>query len=216
LSISAHWYFEGLAVTGMDKPRTIHDFYGFPDELFKMEYPAPGAPAFAESAKELLTDKGIEIDNKWGLDHGTWSVLCRMYPKADIPTFQLSIDSSKPPRYHYETGKRIKELRSRGVLIMGSGNIVHNLRMLKFDDTSFDWVHEFDSKVKELIDKRDFESVIDYKNQGQAALMSVPTPDHYFPLLYILGAASKDEEINYFAEGISLGSLSMRSVKIGG
>jgi len=215
LCISAHWFVNELAITAMEKPKTIHDFYGFPKELYDVKYPAPGAPQPAEETHKLLIDKEAGLNMDWGLDHGTWSVLCRMFPEAAIPTYQLSINSSMPPEYHFEIGKRIKAFRSKGVLIIGSGNIVHNLPMMKSDNTPYEWAVEFDNKSEQLIYDRDFESLVNYHNLGKEALLSIPTPDHYFPLLYILGAASKDEEINFFAEGLTLGSISMRSLRIG-
>jgi len=215
LCISAHWYIDNLAVTGSDKPKTIYDFYGFPKELYEVKYPAPGSPEFAEATSRLLIDEKAVLDYGWGLDHGTWSVLCRIFPDANIPTYQLSINYRMPGQYHFEIGKRIRELRSKGVLIIGSGNIVHNLRVMNYDSTGYDWALEFDDKAKKLIERGEFESLLDYSKLGKDASLSIPTPDHYYPLLYILGAASKEEEIKFFAEGIALGSISMRSLLIG-
>jgi 4,5-DOPA dioxygenase extradiol len=215
LCISAHWFVNDLAVTAMDNPKTIYDFYGFPKELYEVKYPAPGLPVLAKETSQLLKDENARLDFEWGLDHGTWSVLCRMFPEAKIPTYQLSINYEMPAKYHFEIGKKIRALRSKGVIIIGSGNIVHNLRMLKFDNISHEWAQEFDDKTKRLIDKRDFESLIQYSNLGKEALLSIPTPDHYYPLLYVLGAVSKNEEIKFFNEKMDLGSISMRSFIIG-
>jgi 4,5-DOPA dioxygenase extradiol len=215
LCISAHWFINELAVTAMDSPRIIYDFYGFPKDLYQIKYPAPGSPEFAKETSGLLKVENAKLDLEWGLDHGTWSVLCRMFPDAKIPVYQLSINYAMPPKYHFEIGRKISELRSRGVLIIGSGNMVHNLRLMKADNTPYDWAEEFDDKLKRLIDKRDFESLIEYSNLGGEAKLSIPTPDHYYPLLYVLGSTSKDEEIKYFTEKMDLGSISMRSLIIG-
>ena len=215
LCISAHWFVNDLAVTVMENPKTIYDFYGFPSELYEVKYPAPGSPKLAKETLQLLLDEKAKLDLEWGLDHGTWSVLCRMFPDATIPTYQLSINSEMPAKYHYEIGKKIKALRSKGVLIIGSGNIVHNLRLMKFDNVSYEWAQEFDDKTKRFIDSRDFENLIEYSNLGKEALLSIPTPDHYFPLLYVLGSVSKDEEIKFFNEKMDLCSISMRSLIIG-
>jgi 4,5-DOPA dioxygenase extradiol len=217
LCISAHWFVNGSYVTAIEKPRTIHDFYGFPKELNDFQYNAVGSTELAKEIINLDTGKEFNFlpDNKWGLDHGTWSVLCRMYPLADIPVVQLSIDMRKPPQFHYETGKIIKSLRNNGVLIIGSGNIVHNLRMISNNINGFDWAIEFDSKIKNLVDNRDYKSIIEYAGLGSAARLSVPTPEHFLPLLYILGASESDESLQYYTEEITMGSLGMRSIKFG-
>ena len=215
LCISAHWFVNELAVTAMEKPKTIYDFFGFPKELYEIKYPAPGSPEFAKETSELLIDENAKLDMDWGLDHGTWSVLCRMFPDAIIPTYQLSINYAMPPKYHFEIGKKLSALRSKGVLIIGSGNIVHNLRLMRSDNNPYEWAQDFDYNSKRLIEKREFESLIEYSNLGKEALLSIPTPDHYYPLLYVLGCVSKDEEIKFFTEKIDLGSVSMRSLIIG-
>ncbi|HEX9650804.1 MAG TPA: 4,5-DOPA dioxygenase extradiol [Cyclobacteriaceae bacterium] len=214
LCISAHWLTKGTWVTAMEKPRTIHDFYGFPKELFAVNYPATGAPQFAEFTKSLVKKTEIGLDHDWGLDHGTWSVLNQMFPSADIPVYQLSIDYHKPANYHYELAGELKKLRAKGVLIIGSGNIVHNLRIMRFEDLSYDWTIEFDAMAKNFIWTRDDEALIDYEKHGEIAKLSIPTPDHFFPLLYTLGVTERNEIINFFSEKTTMGSISMRSVLI--
>jgi len=217
LCVSAHWETRGVKVTAMPKPKTIHDFYGFPETLNKKEYPAPGAPDFAKMTKAQIKKAIVELDNDWGLDHGTWSVLAKMYPDADIPTFQLSLDSRQDPAWHYELGKELKALREKGVLILGSGNIVHNLGRINWQspNTAYDWAVEFDSKMKSFIDKGDHQGVIDYKKLGKAAQYAVPTNEHFLPLLYALAVKDEKDGISYFNENTSLGSISMRSLLIG-
>lgn len=216
LCISAHWETKGTLVTAMDNPRTIHDFYGFPKELFEVEYPSPGAPEFAGEVRELVTSTAIEPDYDWGLDHGTWSVLVKMYPDADIPVLQLSLDYTKPAQYHYDLARELKNLRERGVLIVGSGNIVHNLMMAKFeeDPKPYDWALEFDDQAKSLIEGRKHTELINYEKLGRAAQLSIPTPEHYLPLLYILALQDDNENANFFNEEMAFGSGSMRSVII--
>jgi 4,5-DOPA dioxygenase extradiol len=216
LSVSAHWLTRGTFVTAMENPKTIHDFGGFPKELFDQQYPAPGAPDLASVTMQLVKTAEVKDDYQWGLDHGTWSVLLPMYPKADIPVFQLSIDYYKPPQYHYELAQQLKELRRKGVLIIGSGNIVHNLGMVDFEGkTVFSWAQEFDEKMKGFISAGDHQGVIQYDKLGNIAKMAVPTNDHFLPLIYTLGLQDKKDEISYFNDRIDLGSVSMRSVKIG-
>lgn len=215
LCISAHWLTRDTLVTAMENPETIHDFGGFPQELYNIQYNAPGSVEYAGMTQKLIHITNVKPDLNWGLDHGTWSVLIKMYPKANVPVFQLSIDINKPAGVHYQIGKEIAELRNKGVLILGSGNMVHNLGQINWDDTAHDWAIEFDNKMKELINKRDDESIIDYKQLGKNALLSVPSFDHFYPLLYVLGAAEKSEPITYYNEKITMGSLSMRCVKIG-
>jgi 4,5-DOPA dioxygenase extradiol len=215
LCISAHWQTRGTMVTAMDKPQTIHDFGGFPQELFDKQYPAPGAPDFAKETKEIVKKTAIELDNTWGLDHGTWSVLSRMFPKADIPTYQLSLDYTQNPEYHYELAHELKELRTKGVLIIGSGNIVHNLRMVSFDKADgFDWAIEFDEKVKNALEKGDHKSIINYQNYGNAARLAVPTNEHYLPMLYAIALQEKNEKLSFFNAKNLAGSISMRSMII--
>jgi 4,5-DOPA dioxygenase extradiol len=215
LCISAHWETQGSQVTAMDKPRTIHDFYGFPRPLFEKEYPAPGAPDLAKLVSDTIKISEVKLDQSWGLDHGTWSVLCRMYPKADIPVVQLSLDRTKESAHHYQLGRQLRDLREQGVLIVGSGNIVHNLRMMVWQDAAFDWAVDFDSKVKHWILEGDHEPIVHFEKQGQEAELSVNTAEHYLPLLYVLGLKEEGEPVSFFAEKVWGGSLSMRCVRIG-
>lgn len=214
LCVSAHWQTFGTKVTMMEKPKTIHDFGGFPQSLFDVEYPAPGSPAFAKQAKELITTTEVRDDFEWGLDHGCWSVLNPMFPSADIPVFQLSMDYRMTPQQHYDLGKQLYALRSRGVLIMGSGNIVHNLGMVQWSESAFEWAKEFDEKIKSLIDSGDHNSIIHYENLGAAAKLSIPTNEHYLPLLYSLALQDAQDCTEYFNDKTTMGSISMRSVKI--
>lgn len=215
LSVSAHWLTRGTYVTAMERPKTIHDFGGFPKELFDAQYPAPGTPDFAKETARIVKSVTVQEDYEWGLDHGTWSVLLPMFPQADIPVFQLSIDYYKPAQYHYELAKELYELRKKGVLIVGSGNIVHNLGQIDFEGKrKFDWAVEFDEKIKTLIDKGDHAGVIHYEKLGSIARMAVPTNDHYLPLMYTLGLKQKHEEVKYFNDKMDAGSISMRSLLI--
>lgn len=199
----------------MDHPRTIHDFYGFPPALHEQRYPAPGSPELAKMTVETLKDSHVQADSEWGLDHGAWAVLCQMYPKADVPVVQLSLDQKKPPGAHYELGRELRALRKKGVLILGSGNIVHNLREVVWEDTADDWALEFDTKVKDLILSGDHKALIDYTKPGRSARLAVPTLDHYLPLFYVLGAQDKADGVGFFADKVTLGSMSMRSVRLG-
>lgn len=215
LSISAHWLTHGTTkVTTMEKPKTIHDFGGFPDELYQQQYPALGTPRLANETIGLVTNPSILPDLEWGLDHGTWSVLLPMYPNADIPVYQLSIDYSKPPQFHYDLAKQLKALRDKGVLILGSGNIVHNLGALNFSNQPYDWALEFDSTMQSFIDSSNHQGVIDFQRLGSVSRIAHPSYDHLLPLLYILGLQGKDEVVNYFNESFDLGSISMRSLII--
>ena len=213
LVISAHWLTEGSFLTAMAKPRTIHDFYGFPSALSEIKYPAPGAPELArEIAKEIVSPL-IQLDEReWGLDHGTWSVLRHIYPEATIPVLQLSIDISQPPEFHLELGRQLEKLRERGVLIVGSGNIVHNLRRISWEPNAKieDWASEFDLWAKRKIETRDHHALTHDYLKTEAGKLSVPTPDHYYPLLYALGAAGKGEA-RFTVEEIQNGSIAMRS-----
>ncbi len=215
LCISAHWETNGTFITAMPKPKTIHDFRGFPQELFEKEYPAEGSPEWAQITRETIHSTNVEPDFGWGLDHGTWSVLCRMFPAADIPVYQLSLNRKLTPRQHYEIGCELRPLRERGVLILGSGNIVHNLGLLKWDGKPFDWATEFDGKLRDLIIKQDHTSLIDYNRLGPEVALSIPTNEHYLPLLYILGLQEGNEAVTFFTEKIVLGSISMRGLRIG-
>jgi 4,5-DOPA dioxygenase extradiol len=199
----------------MDKPRTIYDFYGFPPELYAMKYPASGSPTLAQHVRNLIGLDEILPDLTWGLDHGTWSVLTRLFPKADVPVVQLSLDINKDTGAHYDLGTKLIALRKEGVLIIGSGNIVHNLRMVVFEDTAFDWAVEFDGKVKKWILEDDHEPIIQYQEQGRSAELAINSAEHFKPLLYVLGAKETSEPVRFFTEKIWGGSLSMRSVWIG-
>ncbi len=216
LIVSAHWITSGTWVTSMQKPKTIHDFYGFPQALFDVQYPAPGSPSLAEEIRHLVTEPEISADdNKWGFDHGTWSVLRHIYPAADIPVVQLSLDMSKPAEFHFELGQKLQALREQNILIMGSGNIVHNLSQISWEVNAkpADWSVEFDLWVKTKAMNRDFQALTSNATQTEAGRLSIPTPDHYLPLLYILGAATDQDELVFDVEGIQNGSISMRSLR---
>jgi 4,5-DOPA dioxygenase extradiol len=220
LCISAHWQTHGTYITAMPKPKTIHDFGGFPKPLYDIQYPAPGNPGLASEIRNLtqIHKKEINLDYEWGLDHGTWTVVRRMYPDADIPVLQLSIDFYQSPQYHYDLAMELKELRRRGVLIIGSGNMVHNLRMVAWDkmDVSgygFDWALEINETFKEYILSGNHKKLIDYENMGNSAKLAIPTPDHYYPLLYILALQDKSDTVEFFNDKAVAGSLTMTSVK---
>lgn len=215
LCVSAHWFTRGTYVAVTPKPETIHDFGGFPKALFDAQYPSPGSPEFAHFTKDIIKSADVLEDNEWGLDHGTWSILAQMYPLANIPVYQLSIDYTKPPQYHYQIGKELLELRKKGVLVIGSGNIVHNLGMIDFRNPSnaYDWALEFDEKIKNLLIDGNHQAIINYENLGKAAKLSVPSSDHYLPLLYTIGLQQKNETLTFFNEKSMMGSISMRSVK---
>jgi 4,5-DOPA dioxygenase extradiol len=215
LCISAHWETLGTHVTAMQAPRTIHDFYGFPQPLFEKQYPAPGSPELAARVASLLGKDKVLLDQTWGLDHGAWSVLCRMYPEARLPVVQLSLDRSIDPAGHYQLGSELELLRQEGVLIIGSGNLVHNLRLMVWEDRAFDWAVEYDARVTQWILEGDHDSIIHYEKCGKPALLSVNSAEHYLPLLYVLGVKDKAEPISFFADKIWGGSLSMRCVRIG-
>ncbi len=217
LSVSAHWLTDTTQVTAMAHPKTIHDFGGFPKKLFEAQYPAPGSPEFAKLTQKLVTSSHVQTDESWGLDHGTWSVLLPMYPAADIPVFQLGIVYNQPPSYHYEIGKQLSALREKGVLIIGSGNLVHNLGKVDWSGGNkvYDWAQEFDSKFTNWIDKGDHASILNYqKLLGSTAELAHPTYDHLLPLFYILGLQQKNEKITYFNDKFDMGSISMRSMLI--
>ncbi len=217
LSISAHWLTNVTKVTAMKQPKTIHDFGGFPKKLFDAEYPAPGSPEMANFTKELVTHSHIQSDESWGLDHGTWSVLLPMYPAADIPVYQLSIVYEQPPAYHYEIGKQLNKLRDKGVLIIGSGNLVHNLGMIDWSGGNkvYDWAKEFDTRFADWIMKGDHKSIMDYqKILGKTADMAHPSNDHLLPLFYILGLQQKNDKISFFNDKMDMGSISMRSIML--
>ena len=215
LCISAHWETDGTRVTAMEQPRTIHDFHGFPPALFEKRYPAPGSPDLARMTQDMMRESHVQLDVDWGLDHGAWAVLCRMFPEADVPVIQLSLDQRSDPTRHYELGRELRALRRKGVLILGSGNIVHNLREMAWEDTAYDWALEFDARMKELILSGDHKAIVGYSKLGRTARLAVPTPEHYLPLLYVLGVQNKAESVSFFADKVTLGSMSMRSVRIG-
>ena len=218
LVISAHWYIPQTAVTAMSCPKTIHDFGGFPRKLFEFEYPAPGDVGLAYNVQKLLNPVPVIFDEEWGLDHGTWSVLCHVFPKADIPVVQLSINTMNAPREHYSIGKKLDTLRDEGILIIGSGNIVHNLSAYAWGKKSvdpYDWAKHFEQKVRDLIIAKNHEPLINYSSLGQNTMLSVPTPDHYLPLLYILALQREGEPVSFPIEGIDGGSISMLSVQVG-
>ena len=215
LCVSAHWETEDTQVTAMEKPKTIYDFYGFPPELYAARYPAPGSPELAQRICDLVKPLAVRLDQTWGLDHGTWSVLSRLFPKADVPVLQLSLDVKKSPQQHYDLGRQLKALRDEGVLILGSGNVVHNLRILNWGDSAYDWAVEFDAKVKKWILDDDHAAAIQYHKQGQPAALAINSAEHYKPLLYVLGAKEPGEPVTFFADKVTLGSISMRSVRIG-
>jgi 4,5-DOPA dioxygenase extradiol len=215
VAISAHWYTDGTGVTAVSTPRTIHDFGGFPRALFEVQYPAPGDPTLASDLTEILAPTPVVLDSYWGLDHGTWSVLVRMFPKADIPVVQLSIDGTAPPETHRALGERLASLRDKGVLLVGSGNVVHNLRA-GFGEQApeYDWAKRFDEKVRELAVSGDAEQLASYERLGPDAELCVPTPDHYYPLLYTVGARREGDEVTFPTEGLN-GGVSMLAVKLG-
>ena len=218
LSISAHWFVEGAAVTVSTAPKTIHDFGGFPRELYQVNYPAPGDPGLAARVQKLLAPLPVTSDERWGLDHGTWSVLCHIYPQADIPVVQLSIDETQPPSFHYEIGKRLAQLREENVLILGSGNLVHNLHAYAWGrhvQEPYDWATSFEKRVRELLLAGDHKPLIEYEARlGREAELAVPTPDHYLPLLYIAGTRTSSEPVTFPVEGVDGGSVSMLAVQV--
>jgi 4,5-DOPA dioxygenase extradiol len=215
LCISAHWETDGVFVTASEQPETIHDFYGFPQALFDVRYNAPGSPELAKRITRLVKYAEVKHDNNWGLDHGAWSVLLPMYPDADIPVVQLSLDRTQPHSFHYKLAKELAPLRDEGVMIIASGDIVHNLRMFSFRDSNpYDWAVRFNEKIKELILTGKHEEIIDYKAIGHDAVLSVPTPEHYLPLLYTIALQEQGEQISFFNDK-AISSISMTSVMIG-
>jgi 4,5-DOPA dioxygenase extradiol len=217
LMISAHWFIDSTSVTAMARPRTIHDFYGFPEPLYQIEYSAPGEPWLAERVAHALAPTAVALDQDWGLDHGSWSVLRHAFPNADIPVVQLSVDRTEPPAFHFKLGRRLRDLRDEGILIAGSGDVVHNLRAANFADgaPALDWATRFNTYIKGAIAGRRWDELIDYPKLGDDARRSIPTPDHYLPLLYVLGAGYEDEPVSFFADEIALSSISMLGVSIG-
>lgn len=219
LCISAHWFTKGTKVTAMDMPKTIHDFGGFPQELFDVQYPAPGNPELANLTKDLLLPTDTALDENWGLDHGAWSVLKHLYPNADVPVIQMSIDYTQPAQYHFDLAKKLQSLRNKGILIIGSGNIIHNLRLVDFAninkvDYGYDWAIEMREKSNAFLLDGNFQALIEYEKQSKAFQLAIPTPDHYLPLIYALGLTQKEDNLSLFNDQLLAGSLSMTSVKI--
>jgi 4,5-DOPA dioxygenase extradiol len=219
LVVSAHWETRGTYVTAMDKPATIHDFGGFPKALFDVQYPAPGSPELANETRNIIQKTEVGLDYQWGLDHGAWSVVKHLYPNADVPVIQMSLDYTHAPQYHYELAKELAALRKKGVLIIGSGNMVHNLRMVAWDklnttDYAYDWAAEASMKMKKFIQSDNHQELINYASQGRAFQLAIPSPEHYLPLLYTLALKTEDEQISLFNDKAVAGSLTMTSVKI--
>lgn len=220
LVISAHWLTKGTHVTAMQEPKTIHDFGGFPQELFEVQYPAPGSPFLAEETAKLVTSTDVGLDHDWGLDHGTWTVVRHMFPEANVPVLQLSIDYYKPAQYHYDLAKQLYDLRKRGVLIIGSGNMIHNLRMVDWKNLDtpgfgYDWAIELNEKMKQLIVSKDHKALVDYQSLGKAAQLAIPTPDHYLPMIYNLALQSDKDDVEIFNDRLVAGSLNMTSFRLG-
>ncbi len=224
LVVSAHWLTEGTCVCGLEKPRTIYDFYGFPDELYKIRYPCPGSPEEAAQVIRLIKSTQVNYDEKWGLDHASWAVLKHMYPKADVPVFEMSLDYSpyndwhpKPIEYHYRLAAELAPLREQGILIIGSGNIVHNLGLIDFDTDAkpVEWAKKFDEKVRTALENTNHKALLDYLALGQEAHYAVPTIDHYLPMIYVIAMQQKGEPLKFIHEGFQNGSVSMRAFQIG-
>ena len=220
LCVSAHWETRGTYVTAMSNPKTIHDFGGFPKALYEVEYPAPGSPELANETKHSITKTTVGLDEKWGLDHGAWSVIRRMYPEADVPVIEMSLDYGLSPQSHFEFAKELSALRNKGVLIIGSGNMVHNLRMVAWDkmyepEYGFDWAIQANEKFKQLIQSGNHKELIHYTSLGREVQLAVPTPDHYLPLLYVLALKEENESVSFFNDKPVMGSLTMTSVRIG-
>jgi len=218
LSISAHWFVPGTGVTISTSPRTIHDFGGFPQELYQVQYPAPGDPGLARRVQEILQPLTVEFDSSWGLDHGTWSVLKHVYPDADVPVVQLSIDETQPASFHFEIGRRLAPLRGENILIVGSGNLVHNLHAYAWGrhmPDPYDWAIRFEQEAKAMMVAGEYKPLIDYENLGPEAMLSVPTPDHYLPMLYVLASRQEGEVISFPIEGVDGGSISMLTMQVG-
>jgi 4,5-DOPA dioxygenase extradiol len=219
LCVSAHWETRGTYVTAMEKPATIHDFGGFPQELFDVQYPAPGNPELAKEIKSIMKRTEVGLDQQWGLDHGCWSVISRLYPNADVPVIQMSLDHYQTPQYHFDLAKELAPLRTKGILIVGSGNIVHNLRMVAWDklnatEYGYDWAIEANEKIKKYILNDDYQHLFNYKSQGKALNLAIPTPEHFHPLMYSLALKGKNEQVSLFNDKIVAGSLAMTSLII--
>lgn len=220
LCISAHWETRGTFVTAMEQPRTIHDFGGFPEALYQVQYPAPGSPELAKMTQELVQYTEVGLDHQWGLDHGAWTVVKHLFPAADVPVIQMSLDYRQPPRYHYELARELNALRDKGVLIVGSGNMVHNLRMVAWSRLNepgygFDWAHEANTKMKNWMLDGNHQELIDFRKHGRAFDLAIPSAEHYLPLLYTLALQRKNEPLQFFNDEALGGSLTMTSVKIG-
>ncbi len=218
LAVSAHWQTRGTAVTAMDRPRTIHDFGGFPRELFEVQYPASGHPALAARVQELLAPVPVSMNSDWGLDHGTWSVLTHLYPQADVPVVQLSLDTVLSPRGHYQLAAQLAPLRDEGVLILGSGNVVHNLGLMRWTENQppFDWATRFNNQVRGWLQHHDFDALIDFSTHGNAAALSIPSAEHYLPLLYVIAQQQPGEGVSLPVDGIEYGSIGMLAAVVGG
>jgi 4,5-DOPA dioxygenase extradiol len=217
LAISAHWYLPSTSVTATPEPRTIHDFGGFPRKLYEVQYPAPGDPELAQRIQELLAPISVDLDKRWGLDHGTWSVLCHVFPDADVPVIQLSLDETQPAQFHYDTAKRLASLRDDGVLVFGSGNVVHNLHAYGWGRRQikpFDWAVRFEKHAREMLVAGHHEPLIAYETLGRDAALSIPTPEHYLPLLYVIAQQREGEKVSFPVEGFDGGSISMLAVRI--
>jgi 4,5-DOPA dioxygenase extradiol len=218
LSISAHWFVPGTGVTVSTSPRTIHDFGGFPRELYQVQYPAPGDPELAHRVQELLRPLPVSLDSAWGLDHGTWSVLKHAYPDADVPVVQLSIDETRPASFHFEIGRRLAPLRGERILIVGSGNLVHNLHAYAWGrhmPDPYDWAVRFENEAKEMMVAGEYKPLVDYENLGPEARLSIPTPDHYLPMLYVIASRQQGDVVTFPIEGVDGGSISMLTVQVG-
>jgi 4,5-DOPA dioxygenase extradiol len=217
LAISAHWYTRGIKLTAMTAPPTIHDFGGFPRELFEIQYPAPGSPELAARIRDLLAPLDVQLDESWGLDHGTWSVLLHAFPAADVPVVQLSMDATQPAEFHYALGEKLGKLRDEDILVMGSGNVIHNLGVMRREENAppYEWAERFNAQLRAHIERRDYRPLINYQQWGDDARRSVPTPEHYLPLLYVIGQQRNDEAVAFPVDGIELGSIGMLSVLVG-
>jgi 4,5-DOPA dioxygenase extradiol len=215
LCISAHWQVPGARMTAQERPRTIHDFYGFPPELYAVEYPAPGSGALVERVRALARGLGVQPDQEWGLDHGCWSVLRRMCPRADVPVVQFNLNANEDAGWHYRLGSALRPLRDENVLILGSGNLVHNLMMVQWEGGAYDWARRFDRTVTELVSRGDHASLVDYEQLGKDAELAIPTNEHYLPLICALGAAHPGEPATFFARKVTMGSISMTCVRLG-
>jgi 4,5-DOPA dioxygenase extradiol len=218
LAVSAHWYIPATAVTASARPETIHDFGGFPRELFDVQYPAPGSVELAQRVRDLLAPVSVQLDRGWGLDHGTWSILVHLYPDADIPVVQLSIDETREASWHYEVGKQLRPLRDEGVLIMGSGNLVHNLHAYAWGNRAaapYDWARRFEDQARALLGENDFAPLVAYESLGRDARLAAPTPDHFLPLVYVLAQRRDGDSVTFPVEGFDGGSISMLAVALG-